>query len=65
MHNFIEAPIWGYPEKLANLKPPTLKPILILEHIIKIVSNKNDVILDPFTEVDSTGVTCKNFLGNL
>ena len=64
MHNFIETPICGYPERLTNPKHPTQKPISVLEHIIKIASNENDVILDPFMGVGSTGVACKNLNRN-
>ena len=35
---------------------PTQKPISILEKIIKIASNENDVVLDCFNGVGSTGV---------
>ncbi len=59
MHNFIETPICTYPERLINPKHPTQKPISILEHIIRIASNENDIILDPFMGVGSTGVACK------
>lgn len=36
---------------------PTQKPLSILEKIIKIASNENDLVLDCFNGVGSTGVT--------
>ncbi len=38
----------------------TQKPISLMEHLIKIHSNENDLILDPFMGSGSTGVACKN-----
>ena len=35
---------------------PTQKPVSILEKIVKIASNENDVVLDCFNGVGSTGV---------
>ena len=35
---------------------PTQKPVAVLEKIIKIASNKNDLVLDCFNGVGSTGV---------
>ena len=34
---------------------PTQKPVAVLEKIIKIASNKNDIVLDCFNGVGSTG----------
>lgn len=55
MHNFIEAPICAGRERIQNPKHPTQKPLAVLEHIIKIASNPNDVVLDMFMGVGSTG----------
>ena len=59
MHNFIESSICMGNERIkredgTNLHP-TQKPIMILEKIIKIASNRNDVVLDCFNGVGSTG----------
>lgn len=43
--------IWGH---------PTIKPIQLLERIIKNSSKGDDLILDPFMGSGSTGVTCCN-----
>ena len=46
---------------------PTQKPIALLEHFIKLLSNPNDLVLDPFLGSGSTAVACKrlnrNFIG--
>lgn len=60
MHNFIESSICMGTERVKdengkNLHP-TQKPVAVLEKIIKIASNKNDLILDCFNGVGSTGV---------
>ena len=60
MHNFIESPICMGAERLKNPKHPTQKPIKVLEHIIKIASNKGDHVFDPFMGVGSTGVAALN-----
>lgn len=56
MHNFIETPICSGPERLKEPKHPAQKPIKLLEHIIKIASNENALVFDPFMGVGSTGV---------
>jgi site-specific DNA-methyltransferase (adenine-specific) len=39
---------------------PTQKPIKLMEILVNLVSQENDVILDPFMGSGSTGVACKN-----
>ena len=67
MHNFIECPVCSYPERLKEPKHPTQKPISILKKIIKIASNENDIVFDPFMGVGSTGVAAielnRRFIG--
>ncbi|EFW38920.1 DNA (cytosine-5-)-methyltransferase [Treponema phagedenis F0421] len=67
MHNFIETPICMGKERIKNPKHPTQKPLAVLEHIIKIASNENDIVFDPFMGVGSTGHAALNlnrrFLG--
>lgn len=41
-------------------KHPNQKPVKLMEEIIEIISEENDVILDPFMGSGSTGVACKN-----
>lgn len=59
MHNFIENPICMGTERLKDPKHPTQKPVKILKHIIDIASNPDDVVLDMFMGVGSTGVAAK------
>lgn len=67
MHNFIESPICMGAERLKEPKHPTQKPVKILKHIINIASNENDVVLDMFMGVGSTGVAAldlnRRFIG--
>ena len=46
---------------------PTQKPVSLMEHLLKIHSNENDTVLDPFMGSGSTGVACvntnRNFIG--
>jgi len=56
MHNFIQSSICMGRERTKIPPHPTQKPIKVLEHIIKIATNKGDVVLDPFMGVGSTGV---------
>ena len=60
MHNFFESPICAGKERLKDPKHPTQKPVKLLEHIIKIASNENDTVFDPFMGVASTGVASLN-----
>lgn len=60
MHNFIESGICMGKERIKdeygkNLHP-TQKPIAVLEKIVKIASNENDIVLDCFNGVGSTGI---------
>jgi len=48
-------------------KHPNQKPIQLMSDLIKILTNENDIILDPFMGSGTTGVACKqlgrNFIG--
>mgnify|MGYP003763652549 CR=1 FL=1 len=59
MHNFIESPICMGSERLKSPKHPTQKPLKVLKHIINIASNENDLVLDMFMGVASTGVAAR------
>lgn len=39
---------------------PTVKPIALMEYLIKLVSREGHTILDPFAGSGSTGIACKN-----
>ncbi len=43
------------PERLSKPFHPTQKPVKLLEHIIKVASNPNNIVYDPFMGVGSTG----------
>ena len=55
MHNFFESPICAGKERLKDPKHPTQKPIALLQHIIRIASDEEDLVFDPFMGVGSTG----------
>jgi site-specific DNA-methyltransferase (adenine-specific)/modification methylase len=67
MHNFFESPICMGKERIKKPKHPTQKPVKVLKHVIEIASNPNDVVLDPFMGVGSTGVAAlelgRQFIG--
>lgn len=58
-----EAPTVNYKKRIH----PTQKPIEILNEIVKIHSNENDLILDPFMGSVSTAIAClennRNYIG--
>ena len=47
-------------ERLKDPKHPTQKPLKLLEHIIKIASDEDDIVYDPFMGVGSTGEASLN-----
>jgi site-specific DNA-methyltransferase (adenine-specific)/modification methylase len=55
MHNFFECPSCRFPEKISFPNHPTQKPLALIEHLIKIASNPNAIVLDPFMGVCTTG----------
>lgn len=59
MHNFIESGICMGKERIKDVNGkslhPTQKPINVLKKIITIASNENDIVLDCFNGVASTG----------
>ncbi len=67
MHNFIESPICMSPERLSSPKHPAQKPIFVLKKLLEVASNPNDIVLNPFMGVGSTGVAAlllgRRFLG--
>jgi site-specific DNA-methyltransferase (adenine-specific)/modification methylase len=59
MHNFFEFPICMGKERLKDPTHPTQKPLKLLRHLIKVASNEDDIVYDPFMGVGSTGVAAK------
>jgi site-specific DNA-methyltransferase (adenine-specific) len=43
---------------------PTVKPIALMEYLIKMVTPKGGIVLDPFAGSGTTGVACKNLNRN-
>jgi len=43
---------------------PTVKPLALMEYLIKMVTPKGGVVLDPFAGSGTTGVACKNLNRN-
>ena len=41
-------------------KHPTIKPVKLMEWLVKLLSNEHDVVLDCFMGSGTTGVACKN-----
>jgi DNA modification methylase len=39
---------------------PTVKPIALMEYLVKLVSREGATVLDPFMGSGSTGMACKN-----
>jgi DNA modification methylase len=66
IHDFIETALTPMNEKKYG-KHPTQKPEQLLEHFIKVLSNENDTVLDPFMGSGTTGKVAKqnnrNFIG--
>lgn len=54
-HDFIETSLTNRKEKQFG-KHPTQKPTKVIGHFIKLLSNKEDVVLDPFMGSGTTGV---------
>jgi len=64
MHNFFESHLCMGKERC---KHPTQKPLGILKHLIKIASNPDDLVFDPFMGTGSIGIAAieldRKFLG--
>ncbi len=56
MYNYINHPITSGNERTAH---PTQKPIKIIRHLIEILSNPNDLVLDIFAGSSTTAVACE------
>ena len=50
-----------------NINHPTVKPVILLEHLIKLYSKETDIVLDCFMGSGSTGVAAiksnRDFIG--
>jgi site-specific DNA-methyltransferase (adenine-specific) len=64
--------VWTYSSPQFNgISEPQIhssqKPVMMIERIIRLSSNENDIVLDPFMGSGSTGIACRlsnrNFIG--
>ncbi len=66
LHDFIETSLTTSKEKKYG-KHPTQKPLDLVAQLIKVLSNKKDVVLDPFMGTGTTGVAAleneRDFIG--
>lgn len=66
IHDYYETSVTAGKEKKHG-SHPTQKPLDLINHFVKLLSNPGDVVLDPFMGSGSTGVSCellkRNFLG--
>lgn len=44
----------------ADNKHPTIKPVKLMEWLVKLMTNEGDTVLDCFNGSGTTGVACKN-----
>lgn len=55
------------PSGKERLGHPTQKPVFLMEELVKIFTNKDNTVLDPFMGSGSTGIACikqnRNFIG--
>jgi len=46
---------------------PTVKPLALIEYLVKLITRKNQIVLDPFIGSGTTGIICKrlgrNYIG--
>ena len=52
--------VGGLTPKSEKVAHTTQKPIYLMEELLKIHTNENDLVLDPFMGSGTTGVACKN-----
>lgn len=66
VHDFIETSVTPKNERQFG-KHPTQKPLVLMTHFIKLLSNPGDMVLDPFMGSGSTGVAAlmmnRRFIG--
>lgn len=58
MHDFVETSVTPKSER-AYGKHPTQKPVALMEHFVKTLTNPGDLVLDPFMGSGSTGVAAQ------
>lgn len=55
--------VWDFPSGRGKVHP-TEKPLKLFDYLVKVSSNENDIVLDPFAGSGTTGVACKNLNRN-
>ncbi len=60
-HNFIETPLCMGNERLLH---PTQKPIAVIMWLLRYLTNKDDVVLDPFLGTGTTALAAKRLVRN-
>ena len=43
---------------------PTVKPIALMEYLVKLITREGQTVLDPFAGSGTTGIACKNLNRN-
>jgi len=51
--------VWDFPTERGKIHP-TQKPLKLMEYLVKVSSNENDLVFDPFIGSGTTGVACVN-----
>lgn len=59
IHDYVETSVINNGEKKHG-KHPTQKPVKLMEHYIELLTDKGDMVLDPFMGSGSTGVAAMN-----
>lgn len=52
------------PSERGDNKHPTVKPLMLMEYLVKLVTRDNYIVLDPFAGSGSTIIACKNLNRN-
>ena len=58
MYDFVETSVAPKSERVYG-KHPTQKPVVLMKHFIKTLTNPGDLVLDPFMGSGSTGVAAQ------
>jgi len=59
VHDYVETSVVPLSEKKFG-KHPTQKPVALMEHFIRLLTNPGDTVLDPFMGSGSSGVASRN-----
>jgi len=58
--DIIESPV----ESIKNTEHPAVYPLYVVQEIIKLLSNPNDIVLDPFVGSGTTCIAARNLKRN-